>query len=108
MQPNSDERLFATLIFVTSFFTTIIGPIVIWLVKRDSSHYVDYYGKEYFNFIISFFIYSVIAAFSMIILIGFILLPLIGLVAFVLTIIAAIKAYDGVYYRIPFTIRFFH
>lgn len=32
--PTDDERLMAVLIYVTSFFTSIIGPLLIWLIKR--------------------------------------------------------------------------
>lgn len=102
---TSDERLLAMLIYVTSFFTTIIGPIIIWLIKRDDSDFIDYHGKEYFNFIISYFVYGVVAAITTIILVGFVLAPIVGIAAFVFTIIAAVKAFSGERYRIPFIFR---
>lgn|SRR5690625_1667753 len=102
---SSDERLLAMLIYVTSFFTTIIGPIIIWLIKREESAFIDYHGKEYLNFVISYFVYGIVAALSMIILIGFLLAPLVGIAAFVFTIIAAVKAYNGEMYRIPLIFR---
>lgn len=46
---SNDDRIFAMLIYVSSFFTTFIGPLIIWLVKKDSP-FVDYHGKAYFNF----------------------------------------------------------
>lgn len=103
--PSNDEKLFAMLIYVTSFFTTLIGSIIIWLVERDESTFVDYHGKEYLNFIISYAIYALISSVLIVVLIGFILLPIIGLAAFILTIIAAIKAYQGEMYRIPLIFR---
>lgn len=48
--PTKDERVFAALIYVISFFTAFIGPLVIWLLKKDSSQFVDYHGREYLNF----------------------------------------------------------
>ena len=102
---SNDDRVFAMLIYVSSFFTTFIGPLVIWLVKKDSP-FVDYHGKEYFNFLISYAIYTLIAWILVFLLIGFIILPIIGIMAFVFTIIAAIKAYEGQDYHIPLTIRF--
>ncbi|CAM5598746.1 hypothetical protein SAFG77S_09447 [Streptomyces afghaniensis] len=102
---SNDDRVFAMLIYVSSFFTTFIGPLVIWLVKKDSP-FVDYHGKEYFNFLISYAIYSFIAWILVFLLIGFIILPVIGIMAFVFIIIAAIKAYEGQDYHIPLTIRF--
>ncbi len=102
---SSDERLLAMLIYVTSFFTTIIGPIIIWLIKREESAFIDFHGKEYLNFVISYFVYGIVATISMVILIGFLLAPLVGIAAFVFTIIAAVKAYNGEMYRIPLIFR---
>lgn len=106
-RPTDEERTLAMLIFLISFFTSVLGPLIIWLIKRKESAYIDHYGREYFNMTISYFIYTIISAFSLFILIGFILLPAVGIAAIVFTIIGAVKAYGGEYYRIPFIIRFF-
>ncbi|MCM3215670.1 DUF4870 domain-containing protein [Niallia taxi] len=101
---HQDERLFAMLIYVLSFFTAFIGPLVVYLIKSDSP-FVKYHGKEYFNFLISYAIYGAISWLLVFVLIGFVLMPLVGIAAFVFTLIAAIRAYEGVEYRIPFIIR---
>lgn len=106
--PSQDERLMAMLIYVTSFFTTFIGPLIIWLIKKDESPFVDYHGKEYLNFLISYGVYSLISVILMIVLIGFITIWLIGVLVFIFTIIAAIKAYEGQEYRIPLVFRIIH
>ncbi len=106
-RPTDEERTLAMLIFLISFFTSVLGPLIIWLIKRKESAYIDHYGREYFNMTISYFIYTIISALSLFILIGFILLPAVGIAAIVFTIIGAVKAYGGEYYRIPFIIRFF-
>lgn len=106
-RPTDEERTLAMLIFLISFFTSVLGPLIIWLMKRKESAYIDHYGREYFNMTISYFIYTIISALSLFILIGFILLPAVGIAAIVFTIIGAVKAYGGEYYRIPFIIRFF-
>jgi len=103
--PSNDERLFAALIYVTSIFTTIIGPLIIWILKKDQSAFVDYHGRQYFNFVISYAIYGVVAAILTFVLIGAILLPIIGIAAFVFTVVAAVKSYEGSEYRIPFILR---
>ncbi|MBS4176665.1 DUF4870 domain-containing protein [Lederbergia citrea] len=103
---DKNERLFAAAIYISSFFSAVLGPLIIWLIKKDDSSFVDFHGREYLNFFISYTIYSLIASVLMIILIGFVLLPIIGFLALVFTIIGAIKAYDGQIYRIPFVIRF--
>ncbi|MCA1054498.1 DUF4870 domain-containing protein [Rossellomorea aquimaris] len=105
--PEKDERLMAALIYVLSFFTVFIGPVILWLLKRDDSEFVDYHGKEYLNFLISYTIYGIVSSILVIILIGMILVPIVGVLALVFTIIAAIKAYEGERYRIPTVIHFF-
>jgi uncharacterized protein len=105
MMPNNDERLLAAAIYITSFFTTIIGPLVIWLLKKNDSEFIDYHGKEYLNFIISYFVYTVVSCLLMLVFIGFITIWIVGVLTFVFTIIAAVKAYEGKEYRIPFVFR---
>src|SRR5699024_4282453 len=83
MQTTSDDRLMAMLIYVTSLFTTIIGPIIIWLLKREESAFIDYHGKEYLNFVISYFVYGIVASISMIVLIGFLFAPVVAVAAIV-------------------------
>lgn len=102
---NNDDKLFAMLIYVSSFFTNFIGPLLIWLIKKDS-YFVDYHGKEYFNFLISYAIYTFISWILSFILIGIIPLVIFGVMAFVFTIVAAVKSYEGIEYHIPLTIRF--
>lgn len=105
--PTDDERLMAVLIYVTSFFTSIIGPLLKWLIKRDTSRFVDISGKNYFNFIISYSIWSIAASLLMFVLIGFVILPIVLLLSFIFHIVAIIKAYNGEDYLPPLSIRFF-
>lgn len=86
-------------------FGSILGPLVLWLVKRADSPYLDAVGKEALNFNISWAIYATVAAFSIFVLIGFVLLPLVCIAWLVLVIIASIKASEGKFYRYPLTIR---
>jgi uncharacterized protein len=102
---NNDERLMAAGIYVLSIFFPVIAPLVIWLIKKDESSFIDYHGREYFNFLISYTVYLTVAGISMIILIGFVLLPIVGVMLFIFTIIAAIKAYEGNEYRFPLIFR---
>ena len=104
---QSDERLFSMLMYVLSFFTAIIGPLIIWLMKREDSEFVDFHGKQYFNFFLSYTIYGIVASISIIVLIGLLLAPVVAIMYFVFTIIAAVKAYNGEMYKIPLVIQFF-
>jgi uncharacterized protein len=98
-------HLAALLGFVVPF-GNIIGPLLVWLLKKNSVSSVELHGKEALNFQISMTIYTVIAGLTIIIMIGIFLLPVIIVANLVLTIIAAIKASNGELYRYPVSIRF--
>lgn len=102
---KNEEKLLASAIYVLSLFAPVLGPLVIWLIKKDESSFIDYHGKEYFNFLISYFVYFLISGILTIIIIGIIGLWVLGIMAFVFTIVAAIKAYEGQEYRIPWIFR---
>src|SRR5690625_2954569 len=104
--PSNDDRLFSMLIYVLSFPFPLLGPLVIWLLKRDESVFVDCHGKEYFNFFVSYFIYSAVSGFLVLVLIGIPMLIVLGIMGVVFTIIAAVQSYQGVRYRFPLVIRF--
>lgn len=103
---TNDERLFSMLIYVLSLPFPVLGPLVIWLLKREESEFVDYHGKEYFNFIVSYAIYTFVSSILIIVLIGVVLLFVLGIMVFVFTIIAAVKSYQGERYQFPLVIRF--
>ncbi len=83
----------------------LLGPLVVWLVKKDEMPFVDDQGKESLNFQITVFLALLIASPTVCIGVGFFLLPLIGLAGLILAIVGAIKANEGVAYRYPFTLR---
>lgn len=85
---------------------TIIGPLVVWLLKKESSEFVNDQGKEALNFQISCMIYIIVSAILCLILIGVVLLIAIGIFHLIMVIVASVKANDGVRYRYPLTIRF--
>lgn len=86
-------------------FGNVIGPLVIWLLKKEIDPFVDDQGKEALNFQISITIIGIVCALLIFVGIGLILLVLLGLFWLIFTIIATIKANSGVAYRYPFTIR---
>lgn len=83
----------------------IIGPLIVWLMKKDQSPYLDQQGRELLNFQISYLIYTFVAFLLCFVLIGFPLIFAIAVATLVLTIIGIVKASDGVIYRFPLTIR---
>jgi hypothetical protein len=84
----------------------LLGPLVVWLVKRGDSPEIDAHGKEALNFQISMLIYNVVAVVFCLILIGFVFLAILWVLNVVFSIIASIQATDGKFYRYPMTIRF--
>lgn len=87
-------------------FGTIIGPVVMWQVKRKDHPFIDDQGKEAVNFSITAMLAIIVGFLSLFILIGIILLPAIAIAWLVFVIIATIKANQGIAYRYPFAIRF--
>ncbi|MDB6006331.1 MAG: hypothetical protein JWR15_3318 [Prosthecobacter sp.] len=84
----------------------ILGPLIVWLIKKDQSSYIDRQGRELLNFQISFLLYAFVSAFLCIFLIGIPLLFAVGIATIVLTIIGIVRASEGNVYRFPLTIRF--
>jgi uncharacterized protein len=87
------------------FLGHILGPLIVWLMKRGDSPEIDAYGKESLNFQISMLIYDAVAAILCIVLIGVPILIALWVLNTVLVIIASVKAGQGEFYRYPFTIR---
>ena len=107
---SSDSRNLAMLSHLSAFVAfvgipSLVGPLVVWLLNRDDP-YVEAQAKEALNFNISFFLYGLVAAISIILLVGIVALPAVVVTWFVLVIVASVKAANGESYRYPFTIRF--
>jgi uncharacterized protein len=83
----------------------ILGPLVVWLVKRGESAEIDAHGKEALNFQISMLIYNVVAGILCLLVIGFALLAILHVLNVVFVIIAALRASEGQMYRYPLTLR---
>lgn len=122
-----EERTFATLTHLSGLLWVvgvpgIVGVLLVWLLKRDQSAFVDFHGKEALNFQISLILYgaalaglAVIGFVLMVVLVGFLLfipavLASVGLVILqvVTAVLGAVEANRGGYYRYPLTIRLVH
>lgn len=100
--PTSDEKTLALLSHVLTFVAPILAPLIIYLLKKDESKYIAYHAKESLNFQITLII-IIIGLFLSVIGIFLIWIPAIA--AFVLVIIATIRASEGTLYKYPFTLR---
>ena len=112
--PSKDERTFAMLLHLSQFlgyiipFAGFIAPLVMWLIKKDESAYIDAHGKVVFNWIISAFIWGIIGFILVFIGIGILILIALAICHIVFAIVGAIRANDGVIQNSPLTIKFFN
>jgi uncharacterized Tic20 family protein len=83
----------------------IIGPLAVWLWRKDQYPFVDDQGKEALNFQISMTIYGIVAGILTLILIGWLLLAVLWIANIILVVIAASRADHGEAYRYPFNLR---
>ena len=109
--PSAEERQWAmfahlsALVGVIIPLGSIIGPLVIWLIKKDTMPFVNDQGKEALNFNITVAIAAIVGWILCFILIGFLVLAVLAIGWLVFVIIATIKANEGTTYRYPFTLR---
>ena len=87
-------------------FGNLLAPFAIWLMNKDTMPFVDDQAREAFNFQLTIMLYLFLSALSIFVLIGFVLLPIVTIFHIVASIIAALKAQQGIAYRYPMTIRF--
>lgn len=125
--PSQEDRNLAVLAHLSPIagligipLGTVLGPLVVWLVTKDRSPFLDDQGKEALNFQIAVLIAGVVlgAILFVSIALGILILPLFvavlagvalaGLAVFVIIamVMAAMKAHAGVAYRYPVRITF--
>lgn len=111
-QASPDERTWGMLSHLSALagyiipFGNIIGPLVVWLIKKDQMPFVEDQGKEALNFQISVTIYAFVSIVLIFVVVGILLLIAVGIFSLVMIIIASIKANSGEAYRYPLCIRF--
>jgi uncharacterized protein len=105
MRPE-EEKLWAIGAHLGPIVLGVFAPLIVWLVFRDRSGFLDRTGKEALNMQISYLIYFFAAGLSIFVLIGLIVLPLVGLAWLVLMIIATVKVANFEDFRYPAIIRF--
>lgn len=110
-RPSAEQRQWAFFAHLSALaglvfpFGNIIGPLIIWQIKKEQMAFVADQAKEALNFQITVTIALLVSFVLFIVVIGLLLAPIIGIAALVLTIIAAVKANNGEQYRYPFTLR---
>jgi uncharacterized protein len=110
--PTAEERQWALVAHLSGLVASalggfaFLGPLVVWLIKKDQSAFVADQAKEALNFQIAVTI-ALLVSFGIAVAtcVGVILIPIVGIGSLVFGIIAAIEANKGVYYRYPYSIR---
>ena len=93
-------------------FGNILGPLLVWQIKKNEIPSVDAHGKAALNFQITVTIAVFVGAAAAFMLsffcVGYLLFPLvflIGLAGLIFAIIAGIKANNGEDYKYPFSLE---
>ncbi|MCO8121319.1 DUF4870 domain-containing protein [Stieleria sp. TO1_6] len=106
-----NEETWCTLMHLSQLLVVsglgIIAPIVMWIISKDQSDLARRHGNRMMNWLLSSLIYLAIAGALCFVLIGFPLVLLMVVLDFVLPIIAAVKANQGILWSYPMAIRFF-
>src|SRR5258707_863879 len=105
--PTSDERLLAILSHLLAIVPGIgiLGPLVIYLLKKDESSFVAANARESLNFQLTIIILWIISFILMLVLVGFLLIWLVNILNTVMVIIATVKAAENRIYRYPVSLR---
>ena len=104
---TNDEKALIILCHLSGFLGVgFILPLVVFLIKKAEGGPVAVQAKEVLNFHLSLLLYALLISPLCMVFVGFVLLPILAIAAFVLAIVATIKASDGFAYRYPLCIRF--
>lgn len=110
--PSNDEKnagMLCHLLALTGFvipFGWIFGPLIVWLVKKDESEFVNRQGKDSLNFQLSMLIWTICCIPLVFIVVGIFLLIALGIMNIIMIIIASIKAADGQFMDYPLSVKF--
>ncbi len=111
--PSENERTWGMLAHLSALaglvmpmIGIVLGPLAVWLLRRDQSPFVEAHAKEALNFNITVLIAAVAFFILMLVFVGILLGAALFIAWLVMTLIAAIKASEGVVYHYPFALRF--
>lgn len=112
-QPTERERTWGMLAHLSALvglvmpmIGIVLGPLVVWLLRRDESVFVAEHAKEALNFNITVLLAAIVCMLLMLVFIGVLLGTALFIAWLVMILIAAIKASEGAAYHYPFALRF--
>ena len=108
-QPKSevsqDAKNLAMLCHLLGLITNFLGPLILWLLKKEDNAFIDSNGKEALNFQLTVMFAMITAGILTFLCIGALLMPVVMVLDIVFSIIACVKASKGEDYRYPLCIR---
>ena len=106
---EKDEKTMGMFAHILGAVISFVGPLIIWLVKKDESPFVDDQGKEALNFqitvAIAFVAVAVIANLPIIKVVACFAYPALWIGNLVLSIMGGLAANKGIAHRYPFALR---
>jgi uncharacterized Tic20 family protein len=103
---SQESKTMAMLCHLLGLFTGFVGPLIIWLIKKDEDPFVRDQGAQSLNFQFTTLIMYFVSFVLCFVFIGFLLLPAVFISHLVFGIIASVKAGNGEAYRYPIAIPF--
>jgi uncharacterized protein len=100
-----EEKTWGILALAGGFLIGVFSPLIVWLVFKDRSAWVNETAREALNFHISYAIYLLVAGISILLLVGVILFPVVLISYYVFLIIGIVKAAGMQPYQFPLILR---
>ena len=102
----SDERLWATLIHAGAILLGFWPALIGYHVLKDRGPFINQHTKTALNFQITMTIASAVGVVLAFVFIGFFIIIAVGIVIIIFSIMAAVAANKGQFYKYPLTIEF--
>ena len=102
MSPEN-EKLWAVALHLLAIPFEFLAPLIGYFLLRDKGPFISHHAKESLNFGLTIVIAAVVLAIS---IVGLLFLWVLPVVWVVFRIIAAFKAGQGEFYKIPIAIKF--
>jgi len=103
---TADQRTYALFMHLGSLFVGFLVPLVMWLIKKDESPFIDDHGRKLMNWNISLIIYSIVSFVLILVFIGILMLFALVLLHLIFSILGAVAANKGESYTYPLSIPF--
>lgn len=98
---TQDDKTMAMLSYILGIFTGFLGPLILWLVKKDQSKFVAYHALQALLLHAVVVLGYLLSSFLLVVLIGFLTYPAFFVLGLVYSLLAGIAANKGEWYEIP-------